>query len=659
MRRHTPMRSLRKPLTRAAILASLVPGLALSGCSEPPPPAPPAPPPAPPAAVAPVTEAIVTESAAESAEAPAATAPPAQSAQPAAAQSVEGLIAAVSTGAVADREDAINAIADLGPAGAAAIDALLKAARDENASVRWHAVRAIGLVGDNAVAAIPALVSLLKDADPLVVTQAAHAIGVIRREDDREEIPAADAATYAAAVDPLVEVTLHADPRVRRAAIMAMKTVATPGELLPLVSRHLEDADPTVVLPALHTLADLGQQAAPFLIEALGDAESRYWATVALAEMGPQAAAAVPQLMKLAAEAELPERMQAIYALAAIGEQAAEAVPALAAALDGNESLLRFAAAYALGRIRAAGADEALAKAAADDDGFLAEIAAWARARINPDDEPLVKVALERLEAGLTAELPAHRAASVTGLSDMAPSLDAARQAELAKRFANSLADADETVSMRAGAALVRLGAGSVDVLDGMLREASTRLPALEILAAIGAPAAAALPAVVPLLEDPEPAVRSEAAFTLAALSDKAADAVPKLVPLLADGQPPEVRYTTAYALGRIGAAAAPAFERLVALSKSNDDLMATVAVWAALKIRPDDTDLFKEAVPLLQGALDSPRQLARLEAAVSLGELGEAATAVLPALELVADNDPVEAVRDAATAAIRRIRGR
>jgi HEAT repeat protein len=214
-------------------------------------------------------------------------------------------------------------------------------------------------------------------------------------------------------------------------------------------------------------------------------------------------------------------------------------------------------------------------------------------------------------------------------------------------------------VSMRAGAALVRLGAGSVDVLDGMLREASTRLPALEILAAIGAPAAAALPAVVPLLEDPEPAVRSEAAFTLAALSDKAADAVPKLVPLLADGQPPEVRYTTAYALGRIGAAAAPAFERLVALSKSNDDLMATVAVWAALKIRPDDTDLFKEAVPLLQGALDSPRQLARLEAAVSLGELGEAATAVLPALELVADNDPVEAVRDAATAAIRRIRGR
>jgi hypothetical protein len=37
-------------------------------------------------------------------------------------------------------------------------------------------------------------------------------------------------------------------------------------------------------MPALHTLADMGEEAGPLLIEALNDPKSRFWAEVVLAE---------------------------------------------------------------------------------------------------------------------------------------------------------------------------------------------------------------------------------------------------------------------------------------------------------------------------------------------------------------------------------------
>jgi HEAT repeat protein len=268
-----------------------------------------------------------------------------------------------------------------------------------------------------------------------------------------------------------------------------------------------------------------------------------------------------------------------------------------------------------------------------------------------------VTKAIERLSSGLSADEPAIRAASVTGLSDLAPALDAAAQRRLADALAGTLGDPDDSVSLRAGGALVKLGGAAIDALKGLLSDPTLRSRALEVLAAIGTPAAAALPELEAALADADPVIRSEAAFALGALGPEGASVAEKLTALLADDQPAEVRYTAAYALGRLGGGAASAFDRLVGLSKDPDDLMATVAVWAALKIRPDDTALFEQAVPLLERALSSERELARLEAAVSLGEIGRPASAAVAALELVADNDPVEDVRDAAEAAIKLIR--
>jgi HEAT repeat protein len=86
---------------------------------------------------------------------------------------------------------------------------------------------------------------------------------------------------------------------------------------------------------------------------------------------------------------------------------------------------------------------------------------------------------------------------------------------------------------------------------------------------------------------------------------------------------------------------------------------MATVAVWAALKVKPEDKSLFEAAVPRLRRALRGDREVARLEAAAALGDIGPAAEAALPILELVSEEDDSRAVRAAAAQALAKIRGK
>jgi HEAT repeat protein len=168
--------------------------------------------------------------------------------------------------------------------------------------------------------------------------------------------------------------------------------------------------------------------------------------------------------------------------------------------------------------------------------------------------------------------------------------------------------------------------------------------------------AQAALPDLVAALADADEACATEAAVALAEIGAGAAAAVPDLQKLLADAVPAGMRYTAAYALGRIGTPAKAALPRLLELSKSDDEILATVAVWAALKIDPADSGLVETAVPMLRKALRGDRDMVRLEAAVSLGDIGKAAASAVPILELVAEEDSVPSVRAAAAEALAKI---
>jgi HEAT repeat protein len=154
--------------------------------------------------------------------------------------------------------------------------------------------------------------------------------------------------------------------------------------------------------------------------------------------------------------------------------------------------------------------------------------------------------------------------------------------------------------------------------------------------------------------------VRGEATVALAAIGTDAAEAAPALAALLADEKAePGLRYAAAYALGRIGPAAVAAEPLLRGLAESDDEMMATVAVWATLRIKPGDASLFESAIPRLRRALRDDSELVRLEAAVSLGDIGPAAASAIPILELVSEDDPVKQVRQAAAEALPKIRAK
>lgn len=633
--------------TATALLATT----ACAGCNQP----------APPPPAKPVAAEVVTVTAQGGNEAAQPTATPAAPAATEAA-SLEQLRAAL---AATEGEDArvlaVDAIAALGPQARGAYDDLVKATADASSRVRWHAARGLGLIGEDAVAAVPLLAALLDDADPLVATQAAAAIGLIRADDEiTPEMPAADRAAYEEAFKALAEKMTHTDPRVRRAVLRAI-AVLEPDEnkLAPLVGERLADADPSVVLPALHSLADIGPEAVPVLVKALENPRARYWASVALAEIGAAAESAVPALQAGVAAGEPEERMQSIMALAAIGDASRPAIGEIAKALDAQETSLRFAAAFALGRLKAKEADAALEKAATDADPLLAAIASWARARIHPDDKQLVTAAVEKLTAGLAGGKPAVQTAAISAISDLKGSIDDATEKRLADEFVRLLSSPEADVREAAAAALVREGPLAVDALEKALADPDVRGIAMEILTAIGPVSKDALDSFLTALADPDPAHRGDAAIAIAAVGPDAADAVPALQAMLTstDG-PPGLRYAAAYALGRIGAAAKPAAADLQKLSGSDDQLLATVATWASLKIEPGNTALFTAAVPLLRKALRGGEQLARLEAAVALGDIGAPAADTVPILELVSEEDPAPAVRAAAKRALEQIRG-
>jgi len=81
-------------------------------------------------------------------------------------------------------------------------------------------------------------------------------------------------------------------------------------------------------------------------------------------------------------------------------------------------------------------------------------------------------------------------------------------------------------------------------------------------------------------------------------------------------------------------------------------------SVCAILKIGPPSESLTKVALPILSTALQDKREVVRMEAATTLGDLGQGAAGALAALE-TASQDSSPAVRSAAAAAIAKIKPR
>ncbi len=121
------------------------------------------------------------------------------------------------------------------------------------------------------------------------------------------------------------------------------------ADLLPLLAECLYERFPKVGVRAARALGAVGKPALPALRMALThtDESIRWKAALGLYEAGPEAAGAVPDLIK-ALEGEPPLlRMYAAMALGNTGERAT-AVPALKEALNDTDSRVRSAASMTL-----------------------------------------------------------------------------------------------------------------------------------------------------------------------------------------------------------------------------------------------------------------------------------------------------------------------
>ena len=505
---------------------------------------------------------------------------------------------------------------------------LAKKLTHASAQERADAAEGLGEMGAKAKSALPALVKALQDKDADVRGHVAYALGQIG--DKRADV-----------VDGLFALVADQDARVRRAALRALRHLHLRHDvLMPKMVETLKVASPADAAAAVATMAEAGEEAVPFLMECLGDKEACYWACLALADIGPAAKAAVPQLVKLEQHAEPQVRLQAMVALGNIGPAAKSAVPAIVKALqDGKTDGVRYAAAYALGQIGAGDKPSraALAKAIEDDDPFLQVVAAWALARVAKDDKQIQDKATKLILAGLTADKVEVRRAAARAFAEINPPPEV-----VAPVLIKAIQDEDEAVIGNAVDALASLGPAIVPrIVKNGLTNKDLQLHAVRCLAKIGPAAKEAAPALAEALKDAEGEYRREVQFVLGMFGADSAPAVPELIKSLAS-EDDQVRNSAIYALGKIGPAAKDAQPELRKKLTGDDDFARFAATWALVRIDPKDTKLAAAAVPALIKGLSDERPLVRAEAAATLGELGSTAKSALAELKKVAeDADP------------------
>ncbi len=151
------------------------------------------------------------------------------------------------------------------------------------------------------------------------------------------------------------------EPRKGRAGLLLLAALILLMGLVVLIAAsgwlHAQSAK----WPAAKAVADRLATLVPDALRAPGygramaseNASVRKTASEALAEMGPEAQNAVPNLVRALKHKQAEVRRSALDALARMGENAEEAVPKVAESLQDSSADVRATAADALGRIKA------------------------------------------------------------------------------------------------------------------------------------------------------------------------------------------------------------------------------------------------------------------------------------------------------------------
>jgi HEAT repeat protein len=520
--------------------------------------------------------------------------------------------------------------------------ALAGALADKSEEVRWHSARSLAHLGARSAVAVPALSQSLKDSNPLVRAHAALALGAVGKDAQ-------------AAAPALLESVVDTETGVRRAALHALRSLGfSRQELLPRLAHVLSKADPATASMAVQTMVEAGPAAVPALKVALADPRSQYWALLGVADLGPVAADAAPQVVAIVQDPNAKPHVvvQALTALSELGPKAAIAEPQVLEILKGNQVWSQYPAVLIAGRTGMKAAVPALRKLVQSPDPLLSAMAQWAMARCEPENAELTKRAFATLTANLSnTDNPRLQVVSARALGELPVPAELITPAVI-----DLVRGLDPEVHAALAESLASRGEAIVPRLTGFLVQPEGRGFALGILARLGPKAAGAVPAIVAAAEkNADEQFTREAVFALAAIGPAAAPATDYLVSLIRQGAPP-VQYAASYALGRIGPGAAAASPALRSLLASDDAFLRTAAAWALLKIdAKKNADVQQQAIELFTAALADERPEVRSAMALALAEQGPAAKAALPALEKTL-HDPHEAVRESAAEALEKI---
>jgi HEAT repeat protein len=568
------------------------------------------------------------------------------------------------------------------------VTALVAALKDGDMVTRRHALGALAKIGTGARAAVPNVVEALQGTDADLRRLALFALEGIGQGDR-------------AAVRALVAVLGNKDAELRLRALGALEQIKpAPEDVLPALKTAVQDPSEAIQEGAIRSLGRLGKAGVPELRALLrrGNATRRGYAVIGLFLAGPEATAAIPDLVEILRDETLQadDRRLADNAKMALKQIGPEAVPALAAALKHKDEGVARRAALLLAEFGplARPALPALVEALADERKFVDHVQRALRA-IGKEAVPALHAALKHKDVRVRRRglevLYSFGAANKPILPDLLALANgedgALRRAalyalwgmgtkarEAGPIFLKALKDRDKAFRLLAIQALESIGIEGTKETVSSLREslrdseASVARGVPAVLAKLGK---AGLPVLIEALKHPDAEVRLEAVRDLAAFKADARE-TSELLGRMASAGRRDVRWAAVETLLAIGsdgqAALRDAVPALRADLQDADGSVIGTALKLLARLGPlarqagpdllellDDRDLrFAAAVALartnpeqaarglavLSAAVNSSDERATREATTALRELGPLAGGAVPALMLALDRD-------------------
>lgn len=500
-----------------------------------------------------------------------------------------------------------------------------------------------GAKGVSLTVDIDGLLEALQSSDPDQRKAAAKALGAAGDSSDH-------------VLKALMKTVGDDEPSNRLVAVESLRRLVQDStELVPLAMKLLEQEDQLLASRAVQTLVARGENAIPFLIEALKNEMAAYWACLAIEEMGPTAAAALPQVREVLRETQDEDvRIQGLLALANIGPTGIVAQPEVLAALAPSQSSsTKTAAAFAAGSLSMIGTRQALLVNSRSDDPMVTMMSIWALAKLFPDNEQGQILAVNKILAALQDESPALRVLAAKALQQLESDPEI-----VAPRLAALLRERDPVVSYNLAEAFAAIGPSAVAPAVGSLSNPELRSLALRTIEILGPAAVEAVPRLLALMEEDDTDLREQVQMTIGSIGPEASAATGPLVQSLGDDDI-RIRVSALIALGNIATGATAAKDALIRhVQRDKTALESVAAAWALSQLAAADQQAAIAAVPVLVSALDAEDGEIRREAIQALAAFGPSARPALEPLAKIAGSDKIDAEeRKAAVAALEQIR--